>query len=224
MGCFNPASSDIDLLAVARRTIPAKTKCSLIELLLSVSGSPHPVEISFLLQADLAQWQYPTPFDLHFSEDWRKAFSADRAAHEWKHLREQPHCDPDLAAHITITTARGIAVWGEPIEAVFPPVPREDYLAASVSDLRWAREQLVRGVGLEYAVLNSCHVLAYLYNGQIGSKDEGAMLALSLLPDEYHPTIRRALARYRGHDAGNKIADPRLAERLLNEVLERAAP
>jgi len=48
MGCFNPACSDVDLLAVTRRGMTVETKRRVAELLLKTSGAPSPIEISFL--------------------------------------------------------------------------------------------------------------------------------------------------------------------------------
>src|SRR5688500_4478221 len=71
MGCFNADRSDVDLLVITRQAIDLETKRELGELLLRSSGAPRPIEISFLRQADLCPWQFPTPFDLHYGEDWR---------------------------------------------------------------------------------------------------------------------------------------------------------
>jgi predicted nucleotidyltransferase len=68
MGCFNPETSDIDLLVVTRQGMSLETKRAMIELLLRFSARPRPIEISFLREQDLEPWQHPTPFDLHYSE------------------------------------------------------------------------------------------------------------------------------------------------------------
>jgi streptomycin 3"-adenylyltransferase len=90
LGCFNPSSSDIDLLVVTERKIPLPTKKALVQILLTISGVPHPIEISFLCQGNLTSWMYPTPFELHYSEAWRERFSQDLTSGNWNHLREQP--------------------------------------------------------------------------------------------------------------------------------------
>src|SRR5690242_19376551 len=71
MGCFNPERSDLDLLVITSEPMSVETKRALVEALLRLSGNPTPIEISFLSAADLMPWRYPTPFDLHYSEDWR---------------------------------------------------------------------------------------------------------------------------------------------------------
>ncbi|MEW6300756.1 MAG: nucleotidyltransferase domain-containing protein [Thermodesulfobacteriota bacterium] len=67
MGCFNPLRSDADLLVAIGESTPRDTKLRLAWLLLEVSGRPYPLEISFLTQADLKPWWFPTPFDFHSS-------------------------------------------------------------------------------------------------------------------------------------------------------------
>ena len=83
---FNPQRSDIDLLVVTRRHLSFSLKKVLIQTLLDYSNSPHPIEISFLCFDDLHPWQYPTPFDLHYSEDWRERYSKALANDDWENL------------------------------------------------------------------------------------------------------------------------------------------
>ena len=220
MGGFNPASSDIDLLVVTNEQPAPQARHSLLALLMSVSGSPHPVEISFLRQSDLIPWQYPTPFELHYSEAWCNRFSAALAAGAWP---EQPTIDRDLAAHVTLVRERGLVLAGKPISEVFSPVPREDYLDSMLSDLRWARERAKAGQGLVDAVLNSCRVIVYIQAGRVSSKVEGAEAALSGLPPEFGPLVRRSLAAYRGERLADEAGDRPAAGRLVDFVQAKAA-
>lgn len=193
-----------------------------MELLLAISGSPHPVEVHFLHQGSLRPWQHPTPFELHYSEEWRKPLSESLAAGEWERPGGQPEADPDLAAHIAVTRERGICLWGEPVDQVFPPVPREDYLDSIISDLHWAREQLGQGPDAVYGILNACRVYACWRDGRVLSKDEGAVWGLDALPPEFHPAIRAALNAYRsGHPEDRAAVDEGMAVRLVDYVLAR---
>src|SRR5574337_747753 len=115
MGCFNPACSDIDLLAVTRQRMTVETKRGVAELLLRTSDAPSPIEVSFLREADLRSWAYPTPYDFHFSEDWREKFRRGLSSGEWQTWNDHPRTDADLAAHITVTLHRGICLYGRPI-------------------------------------------------------------------------------------------------------------
>lgn len=217
LGCFNPRTSDIDLLVLTDHEIPLRTKKSLVHLLLSISGIPHPIEISFLRQSNIKPWNYPTPFELHYSEGWRERFNEDLTTGNWKQLCEQPQTDTDLAAHITVTRHRGICLWGAPLEEVFPDVPPKDFLASVVSDLEWTLERLdqisVTGV------LNSCRVYAYLQERRFCSKDEGAVWALNVLPVKFRPMIETALAIYRGQRSEHDYIDLEEARRLIKYVI-----
>src|SRR3954462_12093068 len=68
MGCFNPNHSDLDLLVITAECMPLAMKRQIIEYLLMCSQQPQPIEISFLAHTQLRPWQYPTRFDLHYSE------------------------------------------------------------------------------------------------------------------------------------------------------------
>jgi len=157
-GCFNPVRSDIDLLVITRQRLLVEAKKQLIETLLRVSRSPHPIEISFLCFDDLHPWRYPTPFDLHYSEDWREQYTRDLVSDRWHHWSRDA-TDNDLAAHITMTKMRGVCLWGRPIDSVFPDVPREDFADSIASDLKWALERLDKDP--VYGVLNACRIYAY---------------------------------------------------------------
>ncbi len=215
MRCFNPTASDIDLLALTHHRIPLLTKKTLAQMCLSISGAPHPIEISLIRQDDLIPWKYPTPFEFHFSEAWRGRFSKALATGKGK--LEQPLTDTDLAAHITVTRHRGICLWGAPIGEAFPDVPNRDFLASVVSDLEWTLERLdqisVTGV------LNSCRVLAYLKDRQIFSKEEGGVWALNTLPVEFHPVVKESLGIYRGEHLEHNVVDLDGAKRLIENVI-----
>jgi streptomycin 3"-adenylyltransferase len=220
LGCFNPSTSDIDLLVLTERKISVPMKKALVRILLSISGVPHAIEISFLCQGNLTYWRYPTPFEFHYSEEWRERFSEGLTSGNWRHLNEQPQTDSDLAAHITVTKHRGICLWGAPIEKVIPDVPPEDFLASVVSDLEWTLERLdqisVTGV------LNSCRTYAYLQERRICSKEEGAVWALNVLPVEFRPVVEMALAIYRGERSTQAGIDLEGAKRLIEYVVSLA--
>jgi hypothetical protein len=223
-GCFNPARSDIDLLAVTKGPMWVETKRALARLVLDTSSDPCPIEVSFCTMAQLHPWRYPTQFDLHYSEDWRARFEetlADGAASEWN---EQRGDDEDLAAHITITRLVGIRLLGPPIDEVFPEVPEEDYAASLYGDLLWEIEYLETYP--VNCVLNGCRIWAYLAEKLIFSKDQGAVWALGILPDEHRAVVGAALAAYRGEgrdedvgtDAAKQFAD--YVARRVRDVYE----
>jgi len=177
MGGFNPARSDLDLLVVTERPLTAESKRRLIAVLLQLPGKPRPIEISFLSRGDLRPWRHPTPYQLHYSEDWRSRYEELLCTEAWREQNEQQLTDPDLAAHITVLRERGVCLHGRPIREVFPEVPRADYIDAIVRDLHWAKERLAEDP--VYFVLNACRVYAYLKEGRILSKAEAGAWAAS---------------------------------------------
>jgi streptomycin 3"-adenylyltransferase len=203
MGSFAPGQSDIDVLIVTRDSMDEDTRRCVGALLLHLSGSPAPIEISFLRQSDMLPWRYPTPFDLHYSEMWRAHVARDLQTGAWPAWRAPQHGDPDLAAHITVTQQRGVCLYGAPISSVFPPVPRGDYIDSIMKDVDEGLSMINNNP--VYAVLNACRTLAFLREGQVLSKDEGGVWALQHAPAALHGVITAALAAYRGTHAAPQL-------------------
>lgn len=217
MGCFNPAGSDIDLLVVTRHGMSLTTKRSMAELFLRISAAPHPIEISFLAQAQLHPWRYPTPFDFHYSEDWRAAMVEQLADGAWRSWNDAERRDPDLAAHVTITRARGVCLQGAAIADVFLEVPPQHYRTSIVEDLLWAQARTDENA--TYAVLNACRVLWYLRERRISSKQEAGCWAVEALPTEQRAVVEQALAAYRGDSPAGGV-DVAAARRLVRYVVD----
>jgi streptomycin 3"-adenylyltransferase len=217
MGCFNPARSDIDLLVITQSVL-ADSAQDIVRLVLDCSGNPHPFELSFVQDSYLHPWQYPTPFNFHFSEDWREKTVHLLDTHQWfSWAGSQASTDPDLAAHITITRARGICLVGKPIAEVFPEVPRTEYLDSILGDFDFARERI--NDNPVYAVLNFCRMYGYVLEGRIDSKDEAGVWALDHLP-EHRPLLQAALDVYRGDDSGVRF-DPALLAHFAEDMDSR---
>jgi Domain of unknown function (DUF4111)/Nucleotidyltransferase domain len=199
LGCFNPRRSDVDVLAVTRRPMPRGERRRIGEIVLAHSGPhgsspPWPLEISVLSLGDIHPWKYPTPYDFHYSP----------GAHEDAEGRERDdpdRRDADLAAHVTVVRRCGVRLVGDPIERVFPAVPRADYLDSLRRDLSWCRTQ-ARPL---YAVLSASRIWAAVADPEtIHSKETGAAWALAAAPEPFRPLVAQALAVYRGmtDDAG----------------------
>ena len=212
LGCFNPERSDIDVLVITKQPMTVETKRQLAEVLLSHSANPAPIEISFLTEAFLKPWQYPTPYDFHYGEDWREKVSAELSSGIWKKWNDEILTDEDLAAHITILARRGVALHGRPVGEVFPPVPEEHYIDSIAKDFEWGKDRIE-----QYPVnfiLNAFRVCAFLEEGRMCSKEEAGAWALSSLGDDFRELVSRALEVYRGQ---------RIQERFDNAELERFA-
>ncbi len=199
MGCFNPALSDIDLLAVAEHTVSERARQQVVKLFLEISADPCPIECSILLQRDLNSWRHPAAYEFHYSESWRKRFSKGYS------VAESRGVDTDLAAHVSVTRARGIRLSGLQISRVFPEVPKGDYVDSAIADYRWARRRINRRV-LEpareiycrlYFVLNASRVWSLLETGNVLSKAEAARWAQPRLPPNLRGLATSALQLYR---------------------------
>ena len=221
MGCFNPDASDIDLIVVTRRRVGTR-KQKLAALALAVSSKPFPIEVTSFSGRDLKPWCYPTSFDFHFSEDWRRAYESGRAFIRMGAQGEDP------AANITEARSRGFALLGAPVETALPFVPADDFVDSITSDLLWALRKLDRGRVTAkpmsvYLTLNACRVLAYLETGQILSKAEGGDWALKSVPAKFRPTVRQALKAY-ARSADHKDINPSSVRDFAKFAHEKVRP
>ena len=134
MGGFNPDSSDIDLLIVTEKPLTIETMRRLAVLCLENSNHPYPIEVSFLNVSQLVNWNFPTPYDFHYSEYWRKRYENEIKEGTALYLNDDEKKDGDLAAHIMILNHRGVSIAGKPIRQVFPAVPQSDFLTSILGD------------------------------------------------------------------------------------------
>ena len=69
MGCFHPEQSDIDLIVVISEDISDSQKKLLMEEIVRLNreAPPKGLEISVVKKEYCCPFQYPTPFELHFS-------------------------------------------------------------------------------------------------------------------------------------------------------------
>jgi predicted nucleotidyltransferase len=169
MGCFNPHASDIDVLVITQRRV-GRQKLRLASLALATSLEPRPIEVTTFSKRDLNPWRYPTPFDFHFSEDWRTAYESGTA------LRRMGKRGEDPAADLAETRARGVVLLGPPIESVLPTVPVLDFLDSVIGDFRWALRKLNENATIEgrmsastYLVLRPSWVTGASCSGCAGS-------------------------------------------------------
>jgi predicted nucleotidyltransferase len=174
LGCFNPALSDLDVLAVTTGSPAPRERHDLEPLL----GRVPRLEIHFLTESSLRHWRHPTPYELYFGSKQRLV---------------GPGEDPDLAAHVTVARHAGVALLGAPATDVLPVVPWADYEESLWRDLEWCR---AHGSDL-YSVLSPARVWASLTERVVHSKASGAAWALARAPQEFRPLLSRALEAYR---------------------------
>ena len=196
MGCFNPRSSDVDLLIVTNSGMAAETKKRVAEALLRLSNAPTPLEVTFLTNESLQRWRHPSPYDFHFSEDCRGEHEQILRRGEWPCWQGTQGENSHVAVSVTVARERGITLFGAPAHSTLPQVPERDFIAAILADSRWVRERMNQFPA--YAILNHCRTLAYLREKQVLSKTAGGVWALTALPGEYHDLIAQALEEYGG--------------------------
>jgi hypothetical protein len=192
MGCFNPRAGDIDLLAVSKGTIARSARRAIVNCLLRASSRPVPVEATFVSRAQLRHWRYPTPFEIHFSESWRRKYTSglNRTLARLARVR-----DVDLAIQIPTARQRGKCLYGRAAARVLPNVPDQDQIASVLQDFYWARRRISKIPA--YFVLNACRIYAFLVTRRIYSKAEGCTWAIRRFPKEYRAVVRCARDAYR---------------------------
>lgn len=219
MGCFNEKSSDIDVLVVVNgaMTLEAKQRIgrSFIELIKEFPANK--LELSIVTMDVLQDFQYPTPYELYFSNENVDDFTGG----EFDLMKQRE--DTDLAAHFVIIKNRGICLYGEPVSSIFPDITDEDYLKSIAQDFDWSYNNVMRGQENgtcrvpTYAVLNACRVLAFIKNGLIASKTEGGQWAIEYLPKEYTSVIREAFNEYTKKSSSKEV-DAKLLKQFIQYV------
>ena len=189
MGCFGPLS-DIDLVGVSRGGMDEAAQRALADALLGLQCAPRELEISVLNCERIRPWVHPAPYEFHFSGAHVARFKAMLASERFD---AGGAGDPDLAAHISVCRARGIALIGPDARDMFEPVPRADYLDSVLGDFDWLRDE---GVPAVYAALNACRTLRLMREEGVYSKLECGLWALAQpeLPGKGY--VARALKAY----------------------------
>jgi hypothetical protein len=195
MGCFNPKTSDIDMLIITEQPLTSEQQRSMAQITLDCSPQPIGFEVSSVSRTYFEHWEHPCRYDFHFSPDWHEKLSSELASGQWQEWTIPQGKDNDLAAHITVTNHRGVVLYGQPIKNVFPAVPAAHYRDAIVDDFYWLFKHNLQYE--EYGVTNMCRVLQFLKTGAVSSKAEGCTWALTQVPAIYHPLIQAALLAYR---------------------------
>jgi len=191
-GCFRWEVSDVDFLVVVKRPIQQAEKECLIRILLEkAERAPEKgFEMSVVLAEDVDPFLYPTPFQLHYSEFHRESAVRDLT----EYCRRMNGADRDLAAHCTVTRARGRMVLGAEISEAFGEVPWADNLDSIRYDIENAAEDILENP--VYMTLNLCRVLAAVRDRRVLSKEEGGRWALEEVNQKWHRLISGALGAY----------------------------
>ena len=213
MGCFNPVTSDVDLIVVSERAMSRAQKLHMMERLIGLNGRAPAkgIEMSVVLRSFCDPFVYPTPFELHFSPMHLPLYRADPDAY----LQQMQGVDPDLAAHFTMIRQRGVTLYGAPAPDVFGPVDAAYYADSIWLDVQSAQEDVCEHP--IYTVLNLCRVLAFLQERLYLSKQEGGEWGLRRLHAPHDALVAQALRCYRSGQAMRP--DEALARSFARQML-----
>ncbi len=192
MGCLNPEKSDLDLILVVENSPTVEEKRNFSEELLKLSSEAPKkgFELSIVRRAVCAPFQYPTPFEFHYSDGHKEAVLTDLSAYIEKMQGE----DKDLGAHFTIINHYGIALYGPPVPEIFAPVPKKDYIDSIWFDVQNAESDILDYP--LYITLNLCRVLGYLKEDLVLSKKTGGEWGMKNVPEKYRSLVQAAYSAY----------------------------
>ena len=215
MGCFNPGKSDLDLIVVVNEPVSDTVKKDFMDMVveLNESAPAKGLELSVVTRNVCDPFVYPTPFELHFSVahlGWYRNDPDD-------YIQKMNGTDKDLAAHFTIIRSRGQCLYGVPMDEIFSPVPRDDYMDSIRNDIAEAVDEI--GDNTMYLTLNLARVLAYKEEDLVLSKKEGGNWALKNTPTQFHPLIQHAMSEYVGSE--DIVYDTELAIQYAAYMLDR---
>jgi aminoglycoside 9-adenylyltransferase len=209
--------SDVDLLVIANRRLPAGVRRELVARLMKISGkvanreSARPIELTLVNQADMIPWRYPPRRELLYGEWLREEFENNRIP--------EPQADPDLAIILTNVRQSSMPLRGPAARQIVGAIPTEDLKRALKESL-----PLLLGY-LEGDERNVLLTLARMWltaaTGQIAPKDTAAAWAIERLPEPLRSTLDLARTGYRGEvkdswaDKGEEVA-------LLADYLKQA--
>lgn len=213
--CFNWDKSDIDFIVVVKERLTKDSKLQVMKATAELNeiAPPKGLEMSVVLERYCNKFQYPTPFELHFSNmhiSWYKRDADD-------YCDKMNGTDADLAAHFTIIRKIGIVLCGQAIDEVFTEVPKDYYVDSIKSDIEDAKSLVMSNP--VYAILNLCRVLAFVRNELILSKEQAAKWGLNHLKDKYHDIINRAAQCYQSEE--RMTIEKRKAEEYCDYMLSQ---
>ena len=210
LGGFNPARSDVNIVAVTKQRMDREVKCTLVTLLLRLSKMPCPVSIHFLAEQDISPFQHPLPYDLYYNETLREQVQQALRNDAWTYWNDTVEYDPNLTIILTVLRLYGICLFGERPTTTLPNVPEHLFRDALVANVQKAQQHPLHDP-ISF-VLNACRVAAYLHDHTILSKDAGGVWGLASLPEQYHPLIQQLLALYRGESPGRPVGHAALQD------------
>jgi streptomycin 3"-adenylyltransferase len=189
MECFQPTSSDIDVILVVKETLSKEQRKKIIEYLKGACSKDIPIELSIIRADAIQNPHYPMTVDLHY-EYWGNVFENEK--------------DKEILSNLYTTRKRGFCVWGKPINELFSRIPARYHVRSVIEDIEHTRRYLHEkpervGYNVQvYWILGSCRILAFIREGKVLSKLEAGQWGLAYLPRKYHSLVELALSSYQG--------------------------
>jgi streptomycin 3"-adenylyltransferase len=214
LNCFQPSRSDIDLLMILDRKLHVDERRELTQLFVALSDrapAKGSLEISAVLKSNAVRPQHPSPFEVHYSEYHRNDVLNDLID------SRNDGFDFDLTTHFASVRERERTLYGPSAKMLFGAVNWENFIDSCVRDFKWMFEPERFRDNPVYGILNACRTLTILQAHKILilSKIEGAELALTNFPKQFHGVVQYAMNEY--------IRNPEMATQTIgNEVFPRA--
>ncbi len=196
-GSFRPPKSDVDLVFVVEGSLDVRQRhrvaraAALMNAVRPIVGG---LECSVVRRAALRGAVHPVPYEVHFGEEMSDAILSGTIA-----LGGNPS-DHDMAAHIQAICEFGVALAGPPIDEVFAPLARADFLDALRGDMAWILDDEHILESPYYGILNVGRVLWVLdgHSDRLApSKEEAGEWMLGWIPSGLRDVVRLALDAYR---------------------------
>ena len=185
----------------------------MIDVILGIANIPKKgIEMSVVLKRYCMEFEYPTPFELHYGESHRKRYLDN------KDYICGGYTDEDLAAHFVVVKYRGACLYGKPIDEVFLDVPEEDYWKSILYDISDAKDEI--GNDPVYHVLNLCRAWAYFEDRIVLSKAEGGEWALDKIKCDYRDLVIQAIGIYK-NESGYGEFDKDLLHKFVKEIYNK---
>jgi len=218
LGCYVQGLSDIDLIILTSSQMEANDKFSLMQILGNIHKRPAPLHLTILHTSDINPWQYPTQFQLQFSEFWKSIFESALFNNKLQqHDIFDGKIETEIAASIHLINQEGICLYGKPIKEAFPQIPEEHFWDSISTDID--KFVLVN----ESDILTISRIWSYKEEKRILSKMEAGEWVQSRIPEEFVYIIQSAVrSRYlEGHSKQYSITDlKKLKEFIVLKLVE----
>ncbi|WP_030667216.1 aminoglycoside adenylyltransferase family protein [Streptomyces rimosus] len=188
LGGLAPAS-DLDVLAVTRRSLDDRQRRALLAGLLEISGrtaTVRPVELTVVVRSEIRPWRFPPTGDFLYGEWLRDTLRASGPP--------APGPMPDLALVLTMALRGDHPLTGPPPAGLLPPVPHADLVRASVEGIPELLADLADDT--RNVLLTLARIWTTLATGDLAPKHTAADWALPHLPAQHRPVLRHARHLY----------------------------